>query len=394
MRKQPLLLCLLLLASLFVGTAFTPRPQSAVTVSGRVSNGTPGGELPAEATVTLQSYTDSSVGDEYTAPMQPDGSFTFSGLDSEVGNSFVVYVQYLGVYYNSVEMLLQSGANPGADVVIYETSDDPADISITDLYLLVYPGDETYQITEVYRVENSGERTYIGRETSDGLRTTFDWTPPEGAQNIEFSEIESGERFIASSRGFSDTYPIRPTPYYTEVDIAYDLPFADEVTYTNTFAYPLDSVVISGNLTDILITGDGISESQLPEEQDYLNGVYAGGPFAAGDPLTFTIRYSPNAHPPAGSTAAAATEGLTFDGNTLIMGLAALVLAVFLSVMLFRQPRLPDCPADIQPTVDELAALEAEHASGRISGKNYQTQKKKLTAALQRQADRFLSHTN
>ncbi len=394
MRKHSLLLCLLLLASLLAGTAFTPRPQGAVTVSGRVSNRTPGGELPAEATITLQTYTDSSVGDEYTAPMQPDGSFTFSGLDSEVGNSFVVYLQYLGVFYNSVELQLQSGANPGVDVVIYETTDDPAAISITDLYLLAYPGDETYQITEVYRVENSGERTYIGRETSEGMRTTFDWTPPEGAQNIEFSEIESGERFIASSRGFSDTYPIRPAPYFSEVDIAYDLPYADEVTYTNSFAYPLESLVISGNLTDILITGAGISESHLPAEQDYLNGVYAGGPFAAGDPFTFTISHSPNAHPPSGLPAPAASEGLSFDGNTLAMGLAALALAVFLSVMLFRQPSLPDCPADIQPTLDELAALEAEHANRRISGEDYQTQKKKLTAVLQRQADHFLKHND
>lgn len=387
MRIKKIVIPLLLLSMFLASTGFTTAQQSLVQISGQVSNGTPGAGLPQAATIFLHFYNDSQVGNEYNTEMRPDGSFTFTDLDSEVGNNFVIYTEYLGIFYNSVESQLQSGENPSVDLVIYETTDDPADIFISSLYLLIYPtlDEDTYQVTEVYKIENSGRRTYIGSPT------TFDWNPPAGARNIVFSEAESAERYIANGQGYSDTYPIRPAPYYLEMDVAYDLPFADQVAFSNQFEYPLQRAVVSGNLTDILISGDTFSESQLPEEQDYLNGVYSGGPFAVGEPVRFDILYSPNAHPRAGAAAAAPSKGLRFDPATLALGLAALALVVFLSVMLFRQPNLPDCPAEIRPAIEGLAALEAKYKEGQISAEDYQAQKKILTAAIRRQADQFLS---
>jgi hypothetical protein len=325
--------------------------------------------------------------------MTPDGSFSFNDLDGEVGSSFIVFTEYLGVFYNSIESQLLSADNPPVELVIYETTDDPTDIVISSLYLLIYPSldEDIYQITEVYKVENSGQRTYIGSPNANGLRTTFDWVPPEGAQNILFSGAESGERYIPNGGGYSDTYPIRPNPYYQEMDIAYDLPYAQEVAFSNTFALALQRVVISGNLTDILIFGDTFAEDQLPAEQDYLNGVYSGGPFTAGEPVRFDILYSPNAHPQESAAAAAPSNGLIFDPATLALGLFALALAVFLSVMLFRQPNLPDCPAEIRPDIRNLADLEAGYKKGQVNAEDYQAHKKKLTDAIRRQTDQFLS---
>ena len=393
MRIRKTFISLLLLSIFLLSTGFTAAQQSSVQISGQVSNGTPGANLPQAATLFLQFYDGSQVGSEYSTEMEPDGSFSFTDLDSEVGSSFVVFTEYLGVFYNSVESQLLSADNPPVDLVIYETTDDPADIMISSLYLLIYPSldEDIYQITEVYKVENSGQRTYIGSQRPDGVRTTFDWTPPAGAQNILFSEAESIERYLANGQGYSDTYPIRPQPYYQEMDIAYDLPYAQEVAFSNTFAVPLQRMVISGNLKDILITGDTFAEDQLPEEQDYLNGVYAGGPFAAGEAVRFDILFSPNAHPSESAAAAAPSKGWNFDPTTLALGLVALALAIFLSVMLFRQPNLPDCPAEIQPDIQNLADLEAGYKKGQISAQDYQARKKKLTDAIRRQTDQFLS---
>ena len=393
MRIRKTFISLLLLSIFLSSTGFTAAQQNSVQISGQVSNGTPGANLPQAATLFLQFYDGSQVGSEYSTEMEPDGSFSFTDLDSEVGSSFVVFTEYLGVFYNSVESQLLSADNPPVDLVIYETTDDPADIMISSLYLLIYPSldEDTYQITEVYKVENSGQRTYIGSQRPDGVRTTFDWTPPAGAQNILFSEAESIERYLANGQGYSDTYPIRPQPYYQEMDIAYDLPYAQEVAFSNTFAVPLQRMVISGNLTDILISGDTFAEDQLPEDQDYLNGVYAGGPFAAGEAVRFDILYSPNAHPSESAAAAAPSKGWNFDPTTLALGLFALALAIFLSVMLFRQPSLPDCPAEIRPDIRNLADLEAGYKKGQISAQDYQARKKKLTDAIRHQTDQFLS---
>ncbi|BBB47640.1 SHOCT domain-containing protein [Pelolinea submarina] len=393
MHTKKILISLLFLSMFLASTGFTATQQSPVQISGQVSNGTPGATLPQAATLFLQFYNGSQVGSEYSTEMGPDGSFSFTDLEGEVGSSFVVFTEYLGVFYNSVESQLLSADNPPVELVIYETTNDPADIVISSLYLLIYPSldEDTYQITEVYKVENSGQRTYIGSQTPDGIRTTFDWAPPAGAQNIVFSEAESRERYIANGQGYSDTYPIRPIPYYQEMDIAYDMPYAREVAFSNTFAVPLQRMVVSGNLTDILISGDTFAEDQLPEEQDYLNGVYSGGPFAAGEAVRFDILYSPNAHPSESAGAAAPSKGLNFDPATLALGLFALALAVFLSVMLFRQPNLPDCPVEIRPQIEKLAALETGYKKGQISAEDYQARKKKLTAALQHQTDQFLS---
>ena len=393
MHTKKILVSLLLLSIFLSSTGFTTAQQSSIKISGQVSNGTPGANLPQAATLFLQFYNGSQVGSEYSTEMAPDGSFSFTDLDSEVGSSFVVFTEYLGVFYNSVESQLLSADNPPVELVIYETTDDPADIVISSLYLLIYPSldEDIYQITEVYKIENSGRRTYLGKLNSANVRTTFDWAPPAGAQNILFSEAESVERYISNGQGYSDTYPIRPQPYYQEMAIAYDLPYAQEIAFSNTFAYPLQRMVVSGNLTDIRISGDTFAEDQLPEEKDYLNGVYAGGPFAAGEAVRFDILYSPNAHPLDSTAAAAPSKGWNFDPTTLALGLVALVLAVFLSVMLFRQPSLPDCPAEIRPNIRNLADLEAGYKKGQINAQDYQARKKKLTDAIQRQTDQFLS---
>jgi hypothetical protein len=393
MPTKKVLVSLLLLSMLSVSTGFTTVQQNPVQISGQVSNGTPDASLPQAATIYLQFYNDSQVGSEYSTEMTPDGSFSFNDLDGEVGSSFIVFTEYLGVFYNSIESQLLSADNPPVELVIYETTDDPTDIVISSLYLLIYPSldEDIYQITEVYKVENSGQRTYIGSPNANSVRTTFDWTPPAGAQNIVFSEAESRERYIPNGQGYSDTYPIRPNPYFQELGIAYNLPYAQEVAFSNTFAVALQRVVVSGNLTDILISGNTFAEDQLPEEQDYLNGVYSGGPFAAGEPVRFDILYSPNAHPLDSTAAAAPSKGLNFDPTTLALGLFALALAVFLSIMLFRQPNLPDCPVEIRPDIEKLAALEAGYKQGQVTAQDYQAQKKKLTAALRRQTDQFLS---
>jgi hypothetical protein len=389
--KKSVILFLLVTASLSL-TGFSPAQQSGVSVSGQVSNGTPGANLPQAATLFLQFYNGSQVGSEYSTEMDPDGSFSFTGLDSEVGSSFVVFTEYLGVFYNSVESQLLSADNPNIDLVIYETTDDPADIVISNLYLLIYPGENTYQITEVYKVENSGRRTYVGKLNSANVRTTFDWTPPAGAQNILFSEAESRERYIANGQGYSDTYPIRPEPYYQEMDIAYDLPYTEQLTYSNRFEYPIQQMFVSGNLTDILISGGNFTEGQVAEDQDYLNGMYASGPYAANEEVTFTIQYSPNAHPQAGPTVSEPPSGLSFSPISFTLGMVALALAIFLGVMLLRQPNLPACPADIQPNVEKLAQLERQFAQAQIDKQGYAAQKKKLLAAIRRQTDKFLSH--
>ena len=188
--KKALVLLFALVFVLSTATGVQAR-QTGSQIAGAVINGTPNGSLPEGGQVTIQFYTDQALGNSYTTDLNPDGSFDFNDLSGEVGNYFVVFMEYKGVVYSSTETQLLADDNPKVQVMIYETTDTQENIIITNVYYLVYPGDNGYQLTEVFRIENRGQRTYIGKMV-DGVLSTFSWAPPQGAQDISFLESSTG----------------------------------------------------------------------------------------------------------------------------------------------------------------------------------------------------------
>jgi hypothetical protein len=372
-------LFILLIFTFFILTAGTAQAQSGLLLSGVVINGTAAGSVPDEGQVTVQFYSDTEVGNAYTTDLLPDGSFVFEDLSSEIGNYYVVYMEYLGVVYSSIEAQLLDVDNPPVRVMIYETTDSPENIIITNLYYLVYPGEGGYQLTEVLRIENRGDRTYLGKMT-DGVLSTFTWTPPQNAADISFMESSTSNRYTQTGSTYQDTFPIRPVPYYQEVDIAYRMPFAETVSYSNRYEYPVQQVIISGNLEAIEISGDDLRNEEVPENEMGLNTAFSAGPFEAGAEISFNITGKESSLLPT----AKKQSGFTFNTTSFLIGAASLAAAVLFGVIYLRQPSYPAPPEAVKPEVKELAQLKKQFEEDESNQQDYQSKKKQLIGKIKR----------
>ena len=169
-------------------------------------------------------------------------------------------------------------------------------------------------------------------------------------------------------------------PYYQEVDIAYQLPFEKTVTYSNHYEYPVEQIIISGNLDNIDIKGNGLQNEAVPENQAGLNTAFSAGPFNAGDVITFDIIGNKDALTPSMQN----NSGFIFNTRSFIFGISSLLIAVFLGIVFFRQPNYPAFPEEIKPEVQQLARLKGQLNRSEISEKEYQTERKRLIGTIKK----------
>ncbi|MGD2166382.1 MAG: hypothetical protein PVH50_12735, partial [Anaerolineae bacterium] len=189
-----------------LSVAWTRAPQEqTVTVEGVVTNGTSEEAVPEDVTVTLHSFLEMEETATYTTTVNADGSFIFDDVLLQDGQTVVARAVYDGVSYVSEFVTLeQDQRTVDLPVTIYETTEDPAAISVAQLHLFVDRSGERIQVGEYAVVGNAGDRTYVGSSAS-GIGRTWSVRLPHGAENLTFDSGLLGGRFIALDNGFADT---------------------------------------------------------------------------------------------------------------------------------------------------------------------------------------------
>ena len=201
------------LLALALATGWTVPPQErGTTVVGQVTNGTPGGAVPAGLPVTL--YVSETLEETAvpTTALAADGSFRFEGLSLAEGSVLLARVRYRGVLYSSDAAAFEADQRElSLEVTVYEATEDAAAVSVTRLHIFMVPADDRLRVAELHQVTNAGDRTFIGAEDpATGRRVTVDFSLPPGASEPRLDEAEPGERFLEREGGFSDTEPVLP----------------------------------------------------------------------------------------------------------------------------------------------------------------------------------------
>lgn len=365
-----ILACLLLTAPM--SAAWAREGQSgALKVVGKVTNGTPEGEVPVDLTVTLHVFSGIEERSTFTTTLEPDRSFEFPDIEYEGGETLVARVVYAGVTYVS-EFLTPAASqnNVSARIVIYETTDDPGEIAVGQLHVFVQSRGEQIQIGQYAVISNRGIRTYVGlpRPTT-GERTTWAVMLPDEAGNLEINGGGLGERFIALEGGFADTRAIQPGDMSVEASFSYDLPYREGLLIEQAFDVPVKSVVLVVRGEDLHLQGATLSpEGKLDTEMGPA-AAYTAGALAAGEPLRFAV-----ARPEVSSLIT-----LTADPrHGLAVGLMALLAAGVAAYWLLRSASPGPVPAKVRREVAALAALDRGFENGEIREKDYREQRNAL----------------
>ncbi len=370
--SRALALALLLLAAALT-VAWTGSPQSGEgTVTGEVSNGTPGGSVPLDLTLTLHTFSDSAETGVYTTSVSDGPDYVFRGVALTVGETAVVRTVYKDVMYVSEFATIEDESGDLAlPVTIYETTENPEHLSIAQLHFFVNKLDGKVQVGEFAVVANTGDRTFVGLSDVEGRRT-WSVTLPEGADGLRFDGAELGGRFVRTEDGFADTRPVPPGEASVETSFTYEIPFEEGLSIEQVVDLPVRAAVLVLPEGGWSLAGERLSSEGTLETQMGAALSYTAGPIAAGEALSFRLVPREAGNGPAEPTAQGGS------GGGLIWGIAALAAAGVAAAAMWTSGQDSPMPVEVEDHVRAIASLDRAYESGDVAEQVYRERRRSL----------------
>lgn len=394
MKRSPsqmlcvLLACIGLVLSLSLPYTVRAQVNPGVTVTGRVVNGTPGGEVSVGAPVELHVFDGADVTSTYTSIIEPDATFRFNDVTLKSGREFAVSTSYQGVRYTSEPTTLSTDWETGVEVWIYESTEDNAHIHIEQAHLFLVPGEEKVHIAEVYSASNTGDRTYVGKQTELASHTTLSFTLPAEADNLSVPKPGLEARYEAEESVLADTQPIIPGIASVEVRFSYTRPYREGMHLTRDLSVPIQSVLLLIQDGGLSVEGAGLSFNGMIETQMGNAASYLAGPFAADEMLDVTITSQPSLNAPSEATAFNAWGSSESQTWGILLGVGALAVAGLATFVLWTSPSVPETPESARPLLTAIAQLDRAYGGGEMDEATYQTQRAALKQKLQSHLER------
>jgi len=223
------------LAAVIVCIAGFAGGAAALTINGRVVNGTTGDENLSIGVTLLNP----SEGMEPVAETQTvAGKFTFDGLDGDVP-VYLLRVDYLDVLYT--QMLRPSGSGPvDATISVYDTTSSWEGIHVLVPHIAAMADDDNLDIEALYQIHNHVDPP----RTIAAMDAQFLVYIPEDKIEILRSFVSHEEvpidRFPVPTDEpgvYRIDYPIRPGE--TSVGLSYSVPYPNK-TYSLSYKLPSD----------------------------------------------------------------------------------------------------------------------------------------------------------
>ncbi|MDQ6908566.1 MAG: hypothetical protein M3176_17205 [Chloroflexota bacterium] len=386
-------------------------------LAGKVVMKTAGATVPGTPlTVTMINFNpglfrvSDEAADARTTTTAPDGSFTFTGLDTSPAGVYRVIVQYKGVGYEPPEQDLTDASgmtgksravrfgnnvkNTTVEIPIYEpvVSDNPANFTIkSDQIIMNEVRPQFYSALEALQITNPGDRTLVGALNPDGSvarGVPIVFSAPANAQTITTNRTDLIPAADLTGTKLTLQTPIQPGA--SDLTATYDLPgSASGLVFTRTLDYAATKVqaLVSDSrqaLASTTLRNDGpiqAPQGATPFRQFSLDNAQAG------QQIDLTIGPSPAAPPRA--TTAPTTSKSAFDRirdkGTVPLLLVLAGVCLLLMLLILRTParagangganrrtagnRLPSSETPVVATTATPESAEADIGRVRRSGR-------------------------
>lgn len=297
------------LIALLLSLWLLPGPTMAEpngVIRGRVRNGTPGSGSVKGLEVVLHSFQGQTEGETHSTTLDAEGSFAFEGLETATTWSYLPKVTYEGVTYSQGILAFEADQTEiTVEITVYETTRERDGIRADRAHLLIGVDGTTLTVTELYVIINPGDRTYVGTEELEGRRWTSRFYLPTGAHTLTFDDGTLGGRFLAMAGGFVDAEPLWPGR--TNIMFSYRIDCATgrcdlsrEITYDIT---NLNVLIPSGRAT--IVSDQLLLEGTVGSQQEEYQNLVARN-IPAGERLDIRVRLAGTAF--SGSTSPSASR--------------------------------------------------------------------------------------
>ena len=377
------------------GAAATPEVVAATgSVSGTVTNQTEGSSVPADLTLNLHVISSTGTGTQtLNTTVNADGSYSFADVPIETGWQYLLTTAYEGVSFSS-DVVTGDAAQPQLSIPlnIYEITDDPANVHIGGILMMVQPDSQAgqLQVIQILNFVNTSDHAFV--QVADGTPTSASVTLPTGATYEDFS----GGTYLVNGSVVSDTQPVFPGDAYV-MHIAFSLPYSDNASLAiaQPMNYPLNGqvevLVQSGSMS---VAGNGFSQLGT-RQMGTTNYVSYGGDFTVGtgEKLDYAISGAPTTAP---TTSATAPVGGVSTIAFVLIGVGLLAIGAAFGFFM-RERTSSTVPAAMPETLDanglikQIAELDVRYHDGKVAEASYQQQrsalKARLMAQMKQQAD-------
>jgi mono/diheme cytochrome c family protein len=382
------------------GSADSPLPTAeapgTITINGKVTNGTPGGALPAGSDVTLTVYggmdsasqTSSPVAiNSVTTQVGADGSFVFEKVEFQPSYVYVAEMVVNGVIFDSDVL---HGSDVSGDTIemamkVFDTTTDTSTIRVDRLHIFFdFSNGGTAQVINLFVVSNNGDKVVVAEKENDPV---LRFSLPKGATNLMFQDGELGGKYVQTEDGFGDRMYVSPGQGQYQVLFAYDMPYDKKLSFDVQVPLPVDAVTVMIPPMGVKVKSDQLIDAGQRDMQGMSFQMFqATTSLAAGDSLHLNLSGK------VGTTAAATENETTY----ILFGAGALALALIgAGLWIIRQRRdssaEEEALAEGEPEVegessesilDTIVTLDDLHANGKIPEEAYQERRAELKARL------------
>lgn len=376
------------LAVLASALSASAQEEGANTFAGRVVNGTAGGGPVEGLPVALQAFNQGQEVRRWEGTAGPDGSVSFSGIDTSEGLTYFLSTAYQEVRYFSDPVSLAAPPTEPVELRVFETTEDANAIRIVaDSTVVLGPDGEsgTMRVMQVTTFLNATDRAFIGSQGANGRLTVQVPLPPRA---FEVTAAHDATSLVNLDGGavFS-TFPVLPG--MEDLIVTYRVLYVgEEYEWSKEFSYPVEQVRLLVAQGLPVEPGRGF-QPQGPAE---INGGvffrYDALSTDAGTRLTARI---------AGLPTSTGVKSRRLESTLRLIGIGVAATAVLgaagyaglWSVRRRRRVAATTAPAadpavEREESLERLAQLEDEFEAGNLSQQDYDRRRDAERARLRR----------
>lgn len=373
------------------------QPVEQAQIYGTVENGT-AGTLLTEGNIVLQAITpEFEEGGRFETPVQPDGSYLFDLSNLPPNWFYRVFINYKGLDFPSRFVAL-NGLQTEAELplIVYDTTTDPAGITVDKLQILVDFRPEQVQVAEWYSLGSQSNAIFMG-ESGQPEMGTVELIIPDGAQEILLlqgfggaTDFEPILNPIVDGQRWRAPLPVFPGEGSMQLLIRYFLPYEAGMTIAHPLNYPVTEVDLSMPVSGARINTTEpapLSPWQPAVEQATFGEApsarqsFVNSQLPAGAELTFSIEGFPNFVVDAAGNQIINRN----DRLELWLGGSALLLVWLMCgwfVFQWRNAVPTSIDDERQDLVRRLAALDLAYAEKSVGKRAYENRRKEIKSRL------------
>lgn len=356
-------------------------------VSGNLINGS-GGGIPTGQKVTLEGFDKDQAATyqkvmELVAPVGPNGSYSFKGVEVPQGRVFIIITSWEGVEYQSDPVAVSTTTTDFTlPITIYEKTDDSKVLAINQVHLIFdLSSQNEIQVTEVFIVSNPGKQVVV--VASDGTTIPF-LQSPKNAAGLQYQLSQGSAPLLNATGGFA-MIPGADRQY--GFIASYTMPYANSLKFDQPFSLPVSSLTVFVP-QGMRARSEQLTDGGLQDVQGKSYQMYQANKIASGGSFSFTLTGKPGA-----------STGSTISRQTwVLIGVGAVgLILVGLGIFLYLRDRarlkneIESEQVDIQPDalgedrdtiMDAMIALDDRYKAGEIPKGAYETRRQELKDRL------------